>query len=73
MLNRTRLTDGFSAGDFENTTYLPFQSIEPLAFTSSEASMDEKSLDQLWTVTKTGRYFLNDLQTLFLPNKGDDR
>jgi putative oxygen-independent coproporphyrinogen III oxidase len=72
MLNCTRLTDGFSARDFENTTYLPFQSLEPRLLQAVQHQWI-KNVDQLWTVTKTGRYFLNDLQTLFLPNKDDDR
>ena len=68
MLNRLRLYEGFSPGDFETTTGLAFSSLQP-ALQEAENSKLMQQTAGCWHPTSTGYAFLNDLQARFLPEK----
>ena len=68
MLNRLRLTADLSAREFETATGLPVAAIEP----GLERAQSLKLLESVpggWRTTLRGRACLNDLQSLFLPEK----
>jgi len=72
MLNRLRLVETFSAGEFEAATGLPIGDIE----TELKQAVDKgllESTPQGWKVTSRGQNYLNDLQSLFLPAKDANR
>ena len=72
MLNGLRLKRGFTAGDFETRTGLPFSVAEPgVARAMSLGLMIVKgSSAGVFIPTNRGHRFLNDLQALFLPDAG---
>jgi putative oxygen-independent coproporphyrinogen III oxidase len=72
MLNRLRLTEGFTATEFEAATGLTMERIaEPMA-RALELGLLEITT-QGWKVSSRGHNYLNDLQSLFLPTKDANR
>lgn len=66
MLNALRLNEGFEAETFETRTGLPLDVIRgKLEDARSREWMGVAG--ERWRVTETGRNFLNDVQSLFLP------
>lgn len=70
MLNRLRLHEGFSAGDFESATGLPFRELLPSLETVRARGLLEMTNSQ-WQPTDRGYAYLNDLQAHFLPTSSD--
>jgi oxygen-independent coproporphyrinogen-3 oxidase len=66
MLNALRLTDGFPAGEFERSTGLTTEVVEP-TFTALEGRGLINRSGGLVRPTELGFRFLNDLQAAFLP------
>ena len=65
MLNRLRLTEGFSAEDFESATGLSFSRPLPI-LRQVERRGWIKMTNGHWEVTASGHAYLNDLQAEFL-------
>jgi oxygen-independent coproporphyrinogen-3 oxidase len=72
MLNRLRLVEGFSRGEFEAATGLPIGRIEAELRQALEKGLLE-STPEGWKVTPRGHNYLNDLQSSFLPAKDANR
>jgi oxygen-independent coproporphyrinogen-3 oxidase len=68
MLNRLRLMEGFTAGEFESATGLLVERIAGPVGRALEFKLLETTADG-WRVSSRGHNFLNDLQSLFLPAK----
>lgn len=66
MLNRLRLSEGFSAEDFESATGLPFSRPLPILRLAERRGWI-KMTDGQWKVTAPGHAYLNDFQAEFLP------
>ena len=66
MLNRLRLTQDFSAQEFETVTGLPVTTIEAGLERALSLQLLETTPEG-WRTTLRGRAYLNDLQSLFLP------
>lgn len=66
MLNRLRLTEGFSAEDFESVTGLPFSKPLPILKQAQGQGWIQVT-DGQWQVTRLGHTYLNDFQAKFLP------
>lgn len=66
MLNRLRLSEGFSAEDFESTTGLPFSRPLPILRLAERRGWIEMTNGQ-WKVAALGHAYLNDFQAEFLP------
>lgn len=67
MLNALRLVDGFAVDDYERRTGLPFSSIISELEEARGRGLMEVNGDR-WGPTALGRQFLNDLQSMFLPD-----
>jgi oxygen-independent coproporphyrinogen-3 oxidase len=65
MLNALRLTQGFSAADFERATALPAESVRPTLADLAARGLVE-SVAGLYRPTALGFRFLNDLMAAFL-------
>jgi oxygen-independent coproporphyrinogen-3 oxidase len=72
MLNRLRLREDFSTGEFELATGLPRRWIEPGLARARDLSLLQPE-GQGWHITDRGLACLNDLQALFLPESGAAR
>ena len=72
MLNRLRLVDGFSRDEFETVTGLSIGHIEAGLGQAVDKGLLETGPEG-WKVSPRGRNFLNDLQSLFLPDKDANR
>jgi oxygen-independent coproporphyrinogen-3 oxidase len=68
MLNRLRLVEGFTAGEFESATGLSMARIAEPMGRALELGLLEATMDG-WKVSSRGHNYLNDLQSLFLPAK----
>ena len=66
MLNALRLTDGFPSGEFERSTGLGADVVEPTLAEMEGRGLIERTSD-LVRPTQLGFRFLNDLQAAFLP------
>jgi putative oxygen-independent coproporphyrinogen III oxidase len=66
MLNRLRLVEDFTAGEFESATGLPVARITGPLERALELKLLETTAEG-WRVSSQGPNFLNDLQSLFLP------
>ncbi|GAA0816581.1 radical SAM family heme chaperone HemW [Colwellia asteriadis] len=69
MMNQLRLHTSFNVIDYQNTTGLGIETIEPTLLIAQQKGLMESSNHNgivLWQVTKTGQRFLNDLLELFL-------
>ncbi|HEY4126665.1 MAG TPA: radical SAM family heme chaperone HemW [Gammaproteobacteria bacterium] len=66
MLNRLRLVEGFTAGDFEAATGLSMVQVTEPMQRALELGLLETTIDG-WKVSSRGHNYLNDLQSLFLP------
>jgi oxygen-independent coproporphyrinogen-3 oxidase len=67
MLNALRLVDGFSEGEFEAHTGLPFTTLDRTITVARQKGWLEEDRPAHWRPTESGQRFLNDLQELFLP------
>ena len=67
MLNALRLSEGFSAIQFESRTGLPAGLIQDRLDRAQARGLLERVGSESWRPTDLGRRFLNDLQGLFLP------
>jgi oxygen-independent coproporphyrinogen-3 oxidase len=67
-LNALRLLEGFDAAQFERRTGLPVSAIERPLAAASERGLVAQRPGGGWMPTALGSRFLNDLQTLFLPD-----
>jgi len=67
MMNALRLTDGFDPALFSTRTGLGLQHISRALKTAEQRGLISRSLQRIQP-TATGRHFLNDLLTLFLPD-----
>ena len=67
MLNALRLKDGFKLQDFAEKTGLPFTSIQKALDEAERQGLIERDFVRA-KPTERGLDFLNDLQTLFLPD-----
>lgn len=66
FMNRLRLSEGFTASDFEAATFLPFNSVEqPLLQAQSQGLLAENQ--GVFKKTPKGNLFLNDFLLQFLP------
>jgi coproporphyrinogen III oxidase-like Fe-S oxidoreductase len=72
MLNRLRLTQDFSAREFEAATGLSIAAIEPGLERALSLQLLETTPEG-WRTTPRGRACLNDLQSLFLPTESASR
>jgi oxygen-independent coproporphyrinogen-3 oxidase len=68
MLNRLRLTEGFTAREFETATGLSMAGIAGPMERALQLELLEVTTDG-WKVSSRGHNYLNDLQSLFLPAK----
>lgn len=68
MLNALRLTEGFSIELFQNRTGLAFSLLEPMIKKARSKDLLFIQNNQLQT-TELGKCFLNDLMSMFLPDK----
>lgn len=66
MLNTTRLVDGFAPSLYLERTGQPLEGLLPGASRAKERGLLQMS-PGLWRPTARGMDFLNDLQTMFLP------
>ncbi|MBU2894014.1 radical SAM family heme chaperone HemW [Colwellia sp. D2M02] len=69
MMNQLRLHTSFNVTDYQNTTGLGIETIEPTLLIAQQKGLMESSNHNgivLWQVTKNGQRFLNDLLELFL-------
>ncbi len=67
MLNSLRLIDGFDEREFESRTGLPFASLSGTVAEARRKGLFELDAPHHWRATPTGQRFLNDLQSMFLP------
>jgi putative oxygen-independent coproporphyrinogen III oxidase len=67
MLNALRLNDGFSVSDFEERTGLALATITTTLRHAERKAM-LTATDERWRASDLGRRFLNDLQSMFLPD-----
>ena len=65
-LNALRLREGFTVPMFEERTALPWAAVEPGCMLALERGLLEQR-DDRWVPTSLGWRFLNDLQSMFLP------
>jgi oxygen-independent coproporphyrinogen-3 oxidase len=73
MLNVLRLTDAFAEADFEARTGLAFGSIANAIDVALSKGLMQPAGAGRWRVTEFGQRFLNDLQSLFLPEGAGER
>ncbi|MGA7801460.1 MAG: radical SAM family heme chaperone HemW [Gammaproteobacteria bacterium] len=71
MMNRLRLSEGFTRPEFEAATGLPFEAAAQAIEQGLTAGLLEHNTDRLQTSAR-GRQYLNDLLALFLPEEGVD-
>jgi putative oxygen-independent coproporphyrinogen III oxidase len=69
MLNVLRLTDDFAEVQFEARTGVEFGSIESALAQAQRKQLVCRAGVGQWRVTELGQRFLNDLQSLFLPEE----
>ena len=67
MLNVLRLTDDFTAADYELRTGLAFATVGGAVAEAEGRGLLRREEAGRWRVTELGQRFLNDLQALFLP------
>ncbi|MEM9172091.1 MAG: radical SAM family heme chaperone HemW [Pseudomonadota bacterium] len=67
MLNALRLNEGFSRALFEQRTGCAIGSVATALQQAEQRQLLQRSQDEVWQPTSTGRRFLNDLQAIFLP------
>lgn len=67
MLNGLRLKNGFALQLFAERTGLATARLQPLLDKAKQKQLLEESEPGRWRATENGWRFLNDLQTLFLP------
>jgi putative oxygen-independent coproporphyrinogen III oxidase len=67
MLNALRLTEGFDIGDFEARTGISRAEIAATLAAAQARGLLTRTANR-WQPTALGRQFLNDLQSLFLPD-----
>jgi oxygen-independent coproporphyrinogen-3 oxidase len=68
FLNALRLVDGFSISAFELRTGLSWSSVAGPAAEAEARGLLRAEPPDRWVPTPLGRRFLNDLQTMFLPD-----
>jgi putative oxygen-independent coproporphyrinogen III oxidase len=70
MLNVLRLTDAFAEAEFEARTGVGFGTIESALGEAQRKRLMQPAGAGRWQVTELGQRFLNDVQSLFLPEVG---
>ena len=69
LLNVLRLTDDFAEAEFEARTGVEFGTIDSALGEAQRKRLLQRAGTGRWRVTELGQRFLNDLQSLFLPEE----